>query len=119
MPEFKYAGSISHGTMRDADLIPVFLDILEDLDPKRHLELLGEWGWLAHYVNWEDVTSENPQKASNLTNWLFDELNNAAPEGYYFDASEGDGSDYGFWPIKDEPYEDLEYEDFEEGLPHR
>jgi hypothetical protein len=34
------------------------------------------------YLVWED---------------LFDQMNSIAPEGYYFGAHEGNGSDYGFW----------------------
>jgi len=31
-----------------------------------------------------------------------DALNEYAPDGYYFGAIEGDGSDFGFWAIEDE-----------------
>ena len=34
---------------------------------------------------------------SEIVNDLMDALNEYAPDGYYFGAIEGDGSDFGFW----------------------
>jgi hypothetical protein len=37
------------------------------------------------------------EDAQFLLESLFDELDAHAPEGYYFGAHPGDGSDYGYW----------------------
>lgn len=85
--EFKYAGTVSHGTMRSEDLIPCFIGVLEDLNPE-HAQLADWREWPTDYD--EDGTMF-------LIEDLFDALNTVAPDGYYFGANEGDGSDYGFW----------------------
>ena len=88
-------GTVSHGTMRAEDLIPAFLEELEELDPER----------ASSY--WDEIPEEaveNPEsdwwdseEALWILEELFDVLNEFAPPYCYFGALEGDGSDYGFW----------------------
>jgi hypothetical protein len=88
MPKpFKWEGTISHGTLRPEDLIPRFERVLDDLD---HDELV-----ILRYRN-EQRPGDSEDKDQYLEE-LEDALNSAAPEGYYFDTHEGDGSDFGFW----------------------
>lgn len=86
-------GSISHGTLRTEDLLQAFADTLENLDPTdKYFALIRE----ARAV---DPDSET---ASYLVNEeLYDALNDLAPEGTYFGAHPGDGSDFGFWPVEE------------------
>lgn len=69
------------GTMRPIDLIPVFLSALRDTKCAKK------------YHNIMVTNSE----LNAVCDELFDDLNDLAPEGYYFGAKEGDGADYGFW----------------------
>ena len=94
-------GTVSHGTMREEDLIPCFADLLEELAKKANrLEdfatLLQEAGAYIEGVKDETVDP------SDILNDLFDALEEFAPESCYFGANEGDGSDYGFWAIDGE-----------------
>jgi hypothetical protein len=102
-------GSISHGTMRECDLIPTFMSTLHDFSPSRAAAITDEYG--AAFIercSTEDgldysLTNEM-ERQSWLLESLFDALDDIAPEGYYFGAIEGDGSDYGFWPAENEGY---------------
>lgn len=85
--------SVSHGTMRCQDLIPVFMDIIKETP---------EYVQLMHLVPsyaYEDKDSEwwDSEDATNLLESLFNTLNSYAPEDYYFGSHPGDGSDYGYW----------------------
>ena len=101
--EFKYAGSVSHGTMRTEDLVPCFCDTLEivagdtlsDGQKRRLREIRLRLEAQEFYHKGEDVSED--------MDWLFDTLTEVAPEGYYFGAHEGDGSDYGFWCTEEDP----------------
>lgn len=97
-------GTISHGTMRPQDLIPAFLDALEEVHPEAYEQMMAcAFGPIPAYVQDEGDDSEwwNSDDAAWLLEELFDALNEAAPDGYYFGAHPGDGSDYGFWAIED------------------
>lgn len=93
-------GTISHGTLRTQDLIPSFLDTLAELAPEHHEQMfMGPFGPIPAYAM-EDQDSDwwNSEDASSLLEELEDLLNDHAPEFCYFGTSEGDGSDFGFWP---------------------
>ena len=87
--------SISHGTLRAEDLIPAFIAALPDDEGKAQAQR-----------DWEHAQSLTDPK---LREWdmdmvleeLFFRLDSLAPEGCYFGAHPGDGSDFGFWPVED------------------
>lgn len=97
-------GTIIHGTMRPQDLIPAFLDALQEVDHAAHSQfMLLPFGPIPAHVSDEGDKSAwwNSEDAAFLLESLFDALDAAAPEGCYFGAHPGDGSDYGFWQIED------------------
>lgn len=94
--------SLIHGTMRNCDLIPAFLNaIIETPEYQQMLQGINGANWnlcviTAPYASeWDDRWSSD--EVSEFCNDLWDVLNDYAPEGYYFGANEGDGSDYGYW----------------------
>ena len=95
-------GSISHGTMRECDLIPTFMSTLRDFSPSRAAAITDEYG--AAFI--ERCSTDGALDYSLINEmenqgWLleslFDALDDIAPDGFYFGAHPGDGSDYGFW----------------------
>lgn len=101
-----YAGqSISHGTMRDVDLIPTFSDVLYQLNRNaaEYLKAQHDKGYAVLAVTLDRLAEPNDdglQAMGDLTVALFEALERACPEGYTFGAHEGDGSDYGFWAVE-------------------
>jgi len=90
-----FFGSISHGTMRNEDLIPVFADTLEELDKAND----GNHSDLIHDANLvEDFEND---EAYFILEDLFNALDEYSAPYCYFGAHEGDGSDYGFWFSED------------------
>lgn len=109
-------GSISSGTMRPEDLIPVFLSTLEDLDPERAKQIREDkenklvFEWL------DDTDNDKPEAADYLLDELFDALNEYAPPYFYFGSHPDDGADYGFWLSEDfeQDFEGLKVKDTSE-----
>lgn len=100
-------GTISHGTLRPEDLIPAFLGAIKDLDEGIYREIIENWD--AYFVErcctpraMDYPTSTDLNRREDLLEHLFDTLDGMASPGTYFGAIEGDGSDFGFWPIEDE-----------------
>ena len=90
-------GSISHGTLRAEDLIPSFMTELEMRNPEVAQKIKDDnLGWETGGEDWWET--DGP---SWMLEELFDALNDEAPEGLYFGACEGDGSDFGFWQAED------------------
>ena len=97
-------GSIISGTHRVVDLAPVFLAVLEQLDPGA--------AWVIH-EEYEDIINaieehsdildiDIGEEGMFLIESLIDALNEFAPDGYYFGTNPYDGADYGFWAIDDD-----------------
>jgi hypothetical protein len=96
-------GSLIHGTHRPQDLIPAFLEEVRNRDPGHYEGFMATpFGPIpAHAMEDEDAEWWMSEDAAYLLEELFDILDEAAPEGYRFGAHEGDGSDFGYWPIED------------------
>ena len=89
--------SLSHGTLLNDDLIPTFEEFLELHAPDVLKEIKSDedYYYILEFGRYDGET------AYWLLDVLFDKLNDLAPEGYYFGAHPGDGSDFGFWQLED------------------
>lgn len=95
-------GTIIHGTLATQDLLIAFADALERYgeDHPQNYELSREARKHASVLNDSTVDIEAINWGSELLNDLFDALDEiAAKYELTFSAHEGDGSDFGFWPI--------------------
>lgn len=88
--------SVSHGTMRRQDLIPVFLTVLRDTP--EYVQVMNVVP--AHAQDDEEAEWWDSDDAILFLESLFETLDMYAPQGYYFGAHPGDGSDYGYWKLE-------------------
>lgn len=96
------AFSVSHGTHRSADLIPALAGELRRLDANSALVQEADAVMLLHGLGYSVIADHvDGDAALELVSELMDALQEHAGEGFYFGAHEGDGSDFGFWPISD------------------
>ena len=97
--------SLSEATMRPEDLIPAFILGIRQIKPEMESQLSSKLDMIeydmkvAGYFETEECEYD--------LEWLFDTLNELAPEGCYFGSHPGDGSDYGFWEFE-EYFDELE-----------
>jgi hypothetical protein len=96
-------GSVIHATHRLQDLIPTFLAQLKELDPRNYKQILKDYPEYSP-PHEDDDPFWDSEAASFMLDVLFDYLNNCAPEGRYFGAHIGDGSDFGFWESEDDQF---------------
>lgn len=95
--------TLIHGTMRNCDLVPVFLEAIKDtVEYEQMIQSINGSNWNLCVITAPD-TSERDERwnSTDVTMFLedlFDVLDAYAPEGYFFGAHPGDGSDYGYWP---------------------
>jgi hypothetical protein len=113
-------GSVSHATMRNEDLIPRFMDALQDLHNELATHGKDELECVSLSQRITDLLAQ-VEKNQTTPNYykteesdydlqdLWDLLNEFAPPYTYFGAHEGDGADYGFWPSYDTLEEDSRY----------
>jgi len=117
-------GTISHGTMRDTDLLESFSNALEYLSTNN----CGKVLYIYEYQKYKDIIKEARRYRDFLIKYenklykphhkkmrafiletvsciinedLFDALNEFAPPNHYFGSHLGDSSDYGFWLSED------------------
>lgn len=100
-----FAGqSVSHGTLRYVDLLQAFFDVL---DASEMADVVSEeTKALIDGLGADEVEDDQMEEAGYALEELYDLLSEHAPEGSFFGAHEGDGSDFGFW--QDEDSEDDE-----------
>lgn len=86
-------GTVIHGTLRNEDLLPAFLSVLERLDGPAHIRFMAElYNDRGEYrANWGEFGSQDVDDVQ-------DAINNAIDLPFVtFGAHQGDGSDFGFW----------------------
>jgi len=91
--------TVIHGTHRSQDLVPAFLDVLREVAPAHYEQIMVAPFSIPPAYAQEDPDSDwwDSEECQWFLEELFDTLNEYAPEGCYFGAHPGDGSDFGFW----------------------
>ena len=94
-------GTCISGTYRNQDLIPAFLSLLVLVDDVTYTGyMVAPFGPVPSYALEDDKAPWwDSEDAVYLLERLFDDLNAAAPPGYYFGSHEGNGSAFGYWAI--------------------
>ena len=99
-------GTVIEGTHKPEDLIPALMKVLWEVDANEARKIRErESGFfqVADMFGYEAAVEMLPYDAGYILNEdIFQALDAAAPEGMYFGAHPGDGSDYGFWRIDEE-----------------
>jgi hypothetical protein len=110
-------GTVVAGTLRLQDTIPVFLQVLEELNPTAFKKIRSHTGARRIYqrkivsINASEVSrqlvlasDESPvwdsDDVHDLYEVLFDLLQESAPDGTIFGSHPDDGADIGFWPVE-------------------
>jgi hypothetical protein len=102
---------VSEATLRNQDLIPKYLDALAILAPAAYDQCQNPGCGFpmvpSHAL--EDWRSEwwQSESAHEAMESLTNALEEHAPEGFHFGASEGDGARFGFWRSEEEAPETL------------
>jgi hypothetical protein len=112
-------GSVIHATLRPEDLLGAFLFALEDAGSSKasrfNAELI-ELGFghsmcgvcgMGNREEWPEGFDDDT--AQEIIADMMDALNDIAPDGYYFGAHPGDGSDFGFWECEEWSVSDIRY----------
>lgn len=107
MSKVDFTGSVSHATMREQDLLPAFMDVLEDHDEAAWYQIKTAFTveFDMTYDQFLDLPEDDDRWRSEALAYILNEdvynaMQEIAPDGYYFGAHPGDGSDYGFWPAE-------------------
>ena len=98
--KLEYIGTVTEGTMRADDLIPMFLDVAEEMAGR-----LGDEDAIREAKGYRcDYNSLSDDAPDEEWDYLLEELDtlldSLAPDGYYFGSRPGDGADFGFWEVR-------------------
>ena len=113
MSTFPIIGTVSHGTLRSEDLIPAFLTALDTIKEWATFQpgadkpsAVARIGKLDDFIGAVErrIDAEpdyyGPDGSSDLDmEEIWEWLEAFAPDGFYFGAHPGDGSDFGFWEV--------------------
>ena len=97
-------GTVSHGTLRPQDLLKSFSEAykqycegMEGFDASLY-DQAQDWAYHVEHDS-EDFQPRDYEIVDETLDELIEKLEElAARYGCYFGATEGDGSDFGFWP---------------------
>jgi hypothetical protein len=110
--------SLSHGTLRQEDIIPSFMSFLHHIKEQCDIvETVNNIQEEVDNLEFEDAPGysgpyyKKPEDADFILNEdIFYLLNDIAPKFTYFGSSEGDGSDFGFWTNEESLLEHIQGE---------
>jgi hypothetical protein len=92
-------GTIIHATLRSEDLLPAFIEALEALGlTKPERSIIEEIRTRQQKVG--DAYWDSEDCSIDINEVLWNLLDAHCPEGHYFGNTEGDGSDFGVWPVE-------------------
>ena len=100
-------GTVSRATLLSQDITQACIEALYSVDPDKVLELIQKEPKMAaalydHVILQGQNDWWDSYEATCFVNEdLFDLMDHYSPEGHYFGANEGDGSDFGYWPDDD------------------
>ena len=97
--KFQPGDVVSSGTLRHYDLIHAFVDAVHDAGGH-----VGREAWKFYQMSEDRIDTLDGVDLDIIEDVLSElavQLEGYAPEGYYFGASEGDGSLFGFWDTPD------------------
>lgn len=92
---------ISEGTLNPDHLIPVFLSFLSDFTEthEEEQEIAG------YYKDYEEMTKKADYEGiAEFCDFLYDELQDIAPENAYFGGMDGDPACIGFWMVDENEF---------------
>ena len=101
--------SLSHGTMRDQDLVKSFMDFMRENLPNEYAAIVAESENVKLVSDSLNEPEDDSEQAGFFINEvLFETIDRYAPLGHSFNSHPGDGSDYGFWQADDD-YDENDY----------
>ncbi len=85
-------GTVSHGTMKNEDLIPSFIDELKRIDIKREFkEVIKEGNKIIRKCSKDEDLWDSEDNTIFLNEDLWNALDSFSPSCCYFGSTEGDG----------------------------
>ena len=115
--DHNWIGSVSWGTMISEDIIEKCLPYLRQANHPKYTAIQDEWDFMAKDEDGRVLDDKQEQLSYLLQEDVWEAMNDIAPYGCFFGASEGDGADYGFWSYIECPgCEGFEFEETKEGL---
>jgi hypothetical protein len=91
-------GSVSSGTLRSEDLLDAFARELRQI--AKHEDHPGNKAGIEDLLSEIDAIEDyDTDEADDLVDDCIDYLNEYCPPYCYFGANEGDGADFGCWPM--------------------
>ena len=102
--------SISHATLREEDIADNIkrwlIDNSFEIDRGVFVKLEDLCKQIIDLVKIAGDTKSVSNASILLNEDVFDLMNEIAPEGSYFSAHEGDGSDFGFWEVVEDDFKE-------------